>query len=130
MYSFNSEEKRASGIHGDKSIIISFTIVSATLFRCTHTQSDSSWKLLPLRNMALGLKTSRQSKLNATTKVVPLQRVFRIKRIPDGKSRSKIRRDLQEYTGVMFSPVASWSTVRSFLVISAVLIRITCTIDF
>lgn len=74
-------------------------------------------------------------KSNATTKIVPSQWVFRIKRTPDGeikkrKARIVLRGDLQEYTGETFSPVASWSTVRAFLVISAVLNRTTCTIDF
>ena len=72
---------------------------------------------------------------NAQRKVVPSQWVFRIKRTPDGevkkfKARLVLRGDLQEYDGETFSPVASWATVRSFLVISAVMKRVTCTIDF
>ena len=74
-------------------------------------------------------------KTNATKRIVPTQWVFRIKRNPDGqqkkiKGRLCLRGDLQEYEGETFSPVASWSTVRAFLVISAVLKRVTCTIDF
>jgi transposase InsO family protein len=54
---------------------------------------------------------------NATTRIVPNQWVFRIKRSPDGevrkfKGRIVIRGDLQNYEGETYSPVASWSTVR------------------
>ena len=74
-------------------------------------------------------------KQNATNRIVPTQWVFRIKRTPDGnvkklKGRLVLRGDLQDCDGETFSPVASWPTVRSFLVISAVLKRTTCTIDF
>jgi len=72
---------------------------------------------------------------NATIRIVPSQWVFRIKRNPDGeitkfKARIVLRGDLQDYTGETFSPVAAWSTVRTFLIISAVMNRVTCTIDF
>ena len=60
---------------------------------------------------------------------------MKVKRTPDGelkkiKGRLVLRGDLQEYEGETFSPVAAWSTVRAFLVISAVTQRSTCTIDF
>ena len=75
-------------------------------------------------------------KRNATTKIIPSQWVFRIKRTPDGaikkfKARLVLRGDLQEKDGRdNFSPVAAWSTVRAFLVISAVLNWVTTTVDF
>ena len=74
-------------------------------------------------------------KSNATTKIIPSQWVNVYKRAPSGdikkrKSRIVLRGDLQDYTGETFSPVAAWSTVRSFLVASDVMNRITCTIDF
>ena len=75
-------------------------------------------------------------KLNATTKIIPSQWVFRIKRTPDGiikkfKGRIVLRGDLQYDNGESnFSPVASWATVRSFLVTSAVRGWTTTTIDF
>jgi hypothetical protein len=74
-------------------------------------------------------------KSNATNRIVPSQWVFKIKRNPDGevkrtKARLVLRGDLQEYEGETFSPVAAWSTVRAFLVVSAVTKRQTCTIDF
>ena len=75
-------------------------------------------------------------KCHATTKIIPSQWVFRIKRTPDGaikkfKARIVLRGDLQEHDGRdNFSPVAAWSTVRTFLVISAVLNWVTTTVDF
>lgn len=74
-------------------------------------------------------------KSNAKQRITPAQWVFRIKRTPDGevkkiKGRLCLRGDLSEYSGDTFSPVASWSTVRSFLVLSEVQNRYTCTIDF
>ena len=53
---------------------------------------------------------------NATTKVVPSQWVFKIKRTPDGdvqkfKGRIVLRGDLQDPEGETFAPVAAWSTV-------------------
>jgi hypothetical protein len=74
-------------------------------------------------------------KSNATTKIIPGQWVFVYKRNPDGtikkrKARWVLRGDLQDYEGDTFSPVASWPTVRSFLIVSSVLNRVTCTIDF
>ena len=76
------------------------------------------------------------NKDNATTKIIPSQWVFRIKRTPDGvikkfKGRICLRGDLQEDDGqTNFSPVAAWPTVRSFLVISIIRNWITTTIDF
>ena len=75
------------------------------------------------------------SKSNATTRVVPSQWVFKIKRTPDGevkkfKARIVLRGDLQEYEGETFSPVASWSTVRAVLVHCAVKGWVTCSINF
>ena len=72
---------------------------------------------------------------NATTKVVPSQWVFRIKRSADGeikkfKARLVLRGDLQEYEGETFSPVASWATVRLFLIMCMILEWVTITIDF
>ena len=75
-------------------------------------------------------------KTNATTKIIPSQWVFRIKRTPDGaikkfKARIVLRGDLQDDNGQdNFSPVAAWSTVRGFLVTSTVRNWITTTIDF
>jgi hypothetical protein len=74
-------------------------------------------------------------KSNATNRIVPSQWVFTYKRNPDGtikkrKARIVLRGDLQDYEGETYSPVAAWSTVRAFLVTSAVLDRATCTIDF
>lgn len=74
-------------------------------------------------------------KANATTKIVPSQWVFKNKRDPSGnikksKGRLVIRGDLQEHEGETFSPVAAWSTVRVFLVLSEALGRTTLTLDF
>ena len=75
-------------------------------------------------------------KSNATTRIIPSQWVFRIKRTPDGvikkfKGRICLRGDLQEDDGQSnFSPVAAWPTVRSFLVISTIRGWTTTTIDF
>ena len=74
-------------------------------------------------------------KSEATRKIVPNHWVMKLKRSPDGelkrvKGRLVLRGDPQEYEGDTFSPVASWATVRAFLVISAVTKRTTCTIDF
>ena len=75
-------------------------------------------------------------KSSATSKIIPSQWVFRIKRTPDGtikkfKARLVLRGDLQDDDGAdNYSPVASWTTVRSFLVISIVLSWITTTVDF
>jgi len=72
----------------------------------------------------------------ATTKIIPSQWVFRIKRTPDGsikkfKARLVLRGDLQEDDGKdNYSPVAAWSTVRTFLSITVMLGWITTTIDF
>ena len=72
---------------------------------------------------------------NAKSKVIPSQWVFRIKRSPDGeirkfKARLVLRGDLQEYEGKTFSPVAAWSTVRSFVVSTEYLGWVSITIDF
>ena len=72
---------------------------------------------------------------HATTRIVPSQWVFTIKRTADGeikkfKARLVLRGDLQEYDGETFSPVAAWTTVRFFLIVSMVLTWITLTIDF
>ena len=72
---------------------------------------------------------------NAITKIVPSQWVFVIKRTADGKikkykARLVLRGDLQEYEGETFSPVAAWTTVRYFLIVSMVLKWVTLTIDF
>ena len=60
---------------------------------------------------------------------------MKAKRILDGKlkkikGRLVLRGDLQECEGEIFSPVMAWSTVRAFLVISAIMQRSTCAIDF
>ena len=57
---------------------------------------------------------------NATARTAPSQWVFKIKRAPDGEvkkfeARLVLRGDLQECSGETFSPAASWSTVRIFL---------------
>ena len=74
-------------------------------------------------------------KSEARDKILPSQWVYRIKRNPDGrvkklKARLVLRGDLQEHDGDTYSPVASWMTVRIFLLISAMMRWITCTIDF
>ncbi|MGB0808420.1 MAG: reverse transcriptase domain-containing protein, partial [bacterium] len=75
-------------------------------------------------------------KSNATTKIVPGTWVFRIKRSSDGsikkfKARLCVRGDLQEDLGQdNYSPVAAWSTVRLFLVLSMITGWVTCSIDF
>jgi hypothetical protein len=74
-------------------------------------------------------------KSNATTKIIPSQWVFRVKRTASGevkkfKARLVLRGDLQEYEGETFSPVAAWSTVRTFLVVSSILEWTTVCIDF
>lgn len=75
---------------------------------------------------------------NATVRITPSQWVFRVKRCLDDRNKIKkfkarivLRGDLQEDSGRdNYSPVAAWSTVRSFLVISAKLGWVTLTIDF
>ena len=75
-------------------------------------------------------------KSNATTRIVPMQWVFRIKRSPDGtikrwKARACLRGDRMEDSGTdNYSPVAAWSTVRTFLVTSAARGWVTTSIDF
>jgi len=76
-------------------------------------------------------------KSNATNPIIPGMWTLRYKRTPDGtlkkrKSRYVLRGDLMSnFEGRdNFAPVASWTTVRSFLVLSAVTHRVTCTIDF
>ena len=75
-------------------------------------------------------------KSNATTRILPSQWVLKIKRDPTGraykfKARAVLRGDLQEHNGESnFSPVAAWSTVRCFLIISMMNEWVTCTIDF
>ena len=74
--------------------------------------------------------------INATTKIIPGTREFRIKRTPDGefkkaKAQWVLRGDLMEHKGRdNFSPVAAWSTVRLFLVFSYIMGWITTTVDF
>ena len=72
---------------------------------------------------------------HATTRMVPSQWVFTIKRTADGeikkfKARLALRGDLQECEGETFSPVAAWTTVRFFLIVSMALQWATLTIDF
>jgi hypothetical protein len=73
---------------------------------------------------------------NATTRIVPSQWVFCIKRSPgDGsikkfKARCVLCGDLQEYEGETFSPVASWSTVRLAIVMFMRLNWTILSIDF
>ena len=73
---------------------------------------------------------------NATTRIVPGQWVFRIKRDAMGnikkfKARYCLRGDLQEDDGRdNFSPVAGWATIRSFLLLALILGWVTTTIDF
>ena len=75
-------------------------------------------------------------KSSATSKIIPSQWVFRIKRTPDGsikkfKARLVLRGDLQDDDGSdNYSPVAAWTTVRSFLMVSIQKGYITVTIDF
>ena len=74
-------------------------------------------------------------KCTATGKIIPSQWVFRIKRSPDGeirkfKGRCVLRGDQQEYDGETYSPVASWSTVRAFVVMCHKYDWFTCCIDY
>ena len=75
-------------------------------------------------------------KANATTKLIPCQWAFKIKRDSVGnfkkaKGRIVVRGDLQEEDGKdNTSPVAAWSTVRTFLVLAFIAGWITTTIDF
>ena len=76
-------------------------------------------------------------KSNATTRIIPCTWVLRIKRSSDGqtikrfKGRLCLRGDLQEDNGESnYSPVAAWSTVRVFLIVSAIKGWVTTTIDF
>ena len=75
-------------------------------------------------------------KKNATSRILPFTWVFKIKRDSDGKitkfkARLCARGDLEEGTGDdNYSPVAAWSTVRSFLTISHIRKWITTSIDF
>lgn len=84
----------------------------------------------------LGIKdTWVEDLIMNANKVIPSQWVFRIKRTPDGeikkfKGRIVYRGDLAEADGETFSPVAAWSTVRSFFVYCLVRGWIAITIDF
>ena len=75
-------------------------------------------------------------KSSATGKIIPNQWVFVQKYTSSGefrknKARCVLRGDLQNFDSAeTYAPVASWSTVRMFLLISAVLERVTATIDF
>ena len=75
-------------------------------------------------------------KSNAATNILPTCWVPRVKRSSDGtmkkfKARLCLRGDPQESDGKSnYSPVASWSTVRSFLVMSAIKDWATASIDF
>lgn len=74
---------------------------------------------------------------SAISKIVPLTWTFRRKRSPDGqmkkhKGRLCVRGDLEEHEPGQdkYSPVASWSSVRMFLVLSLILNWNTISIDF
>ena len=77
-------------------------------------------------------------KANATKKITPCKWVFKLKRSADEgdtvkkyKGRICLRGDLQEDDGRSnYSPVASWSTVRCFLILSVILGWVTTSIDF
>ena len=88
---------------------------------------------------ALTSKTTwtEEDKMNATTPIVPSLWCLSVKRAPSGefkkfKARLTLRGDLQEDTGRdNYSPVASWSTIRFFLVWTLFILGWTCvTIDF
>jgi hypothetical protein len=87
----------------------------------SQLEAQGTWKEVP--------------KTEARYKIIPSQWVFKLKRTADGtvkktKGRCVLRGDLQEDMGDSFSPVASWATVRVFLILSAMAQRVTCTIDF
>ena len=69
-------------------------------------------------------------------KIIPSQIIFKIKVNSDGiaykwKGRCVLRGDLMNTTtSETYSPVAAWSTVRSFVVTTAMLNWVTTTIDF
>ena len=75
-------------------------------------------------------------KSSARGKIIPNQWIFVRKRDPMGnlkkiKGRLVLRGDLQDFSQEeKFAPVASWSTVRSFLMTSLMMGRVTTTIDF
>lgn len=74
-------------------------------------------------------------KSNATTPIISTLWVFKIKRDPSGavkkyKGRLTVRGDQQNYIGETYSPVASWSTIRAFLMISTILNMTTATVDY
>ena len=67
--------------------------------------------------------------------IVPSTLVGRIKVNPLGeyiksKGRCCLRGDLQDQTEDNYSPVASWSSIRTILLLSQLHGRVTCTIDF
>jgi len=71
----------------------------------------------------------------ATSKILPGTWAFRRKRTPDGeikkwKGRYCVRGDLQEGDFETYAPLASWATVRLFLVLSLVLDWKTVSVDF
>ena len=68
-------------------------------------------------------------------KIIPSTLVGRIKVNPLGeyiksKGRCCLRGDLQDPTEDNYSPVASWSSIRTILFLSQLYNRVTCTIDF
>lgn len=74
-------------------------------------------------------------KTNATSRIIPTLWVITDKTNPDGhrvktKARLTVRGDLQENKGETYSPVAAWTTVRAFLLLSAVAGWHTGTMDF
>ena len=72
---------------------------------------------------------------NVTGKIIPCTWVFSIKRRPDGsikkfKARLCLRGDLQKGEFETYAPVASFSTIRIFLITALMFGWETCTIDF
>ena len=72
----------------------------------------------------------------AKTKILPTTWVLKVKRNPEGeatkfKARICVRGDLEEKTDEStYAPVASWTTVRLFLVTCLALGWYTCSVDF
>ena len=72
---------------------------------------------------------------DATSRILPGTWVFRRKRTPDGtikklKGRYCVRGDLQENVEETYAPVATFCTVRTFLVVAIQLNWHTCSVDF
>ena len=80
-----------------------------------------------------------RSEMPFGAKLFPGTWAFRIKRFPDGRTRSfkaryNIRGDLMrhgvDFTDIPYAPLVAWSTVRLMLVVGCLLDLYTCCVDF